>query len=242
MKFNGIDPTTVHPAIRVSKEIPPGMATRSNRTLAAADGEIMTGREISAGRYTVRINIAARTPAEAWEAREKLAAWAASSGEGTGRLEPTHRPGRVYEAAVETIDDPEFIRGFATVDVVFFLPRPITSSLATSYAQGGGELLAWIGGSYPARPAIRQTLAQDCERVTWTMDGKALLEAEGAFAVGTVIEMDTAKEKVTIGGTVAMTAINPQRTYWRPGFTPGTHAIASTDGGTMEMRWHDEWL
>lgn len=242
MKFNGIDPTTVHPAIRISKEIPPGTATITNRTLTATDGEILTGREISAGRYTVRVNIAARTPAEAWEAREKLAAWAAGSGEGTGELEPTHRPGRVYDAVLESIDDPEFTRGFATLDVVFFVPRPIVHNRMTSYAQGGGELLARIDGSHPARPVIRQTLVQDCERLTWTMDGKDLLEIEGAFIAGTIIEMDTAKEKLTIDGVAAMTAINPQRTRWRPGFRPGAHAIASTDGGAMEMRWREEWL
>ncbi len=242
MKFNGVDPTTVHPAIRVSKEIPPGMPARQNRTLAAADGEILTGKETGAGRYVVRVNIAARTAAEAWEAREKLAAWANGSGQGTNELEPTHRPGRVYDAAVESIDDPEFARGFATVDVTFLVPRPIARSKAVSRAQGGGGVRARIGGSSPPRPLIRQTLATDTQRVTWTMDGKAMLDIIGEFASGQVIEMDTAHERLTIDGTAAMTAINPQKTRWRPGFMPGSHEIASTDEGAMEMRWNEEWL
>lgn len=242
MKFNGVDPTTVHPAISVKKEIPPGMATRQNRTLAATDGEILTGKETGEGRYIVRINIAARTPAEAWEAREKLAAWAGGSGEGTNELEPTHRPERVYDAAVESISEPEFEPRFAVVDVTFLLPRPFTRSKTQSAAQGGGEVSFQIYGSSAARPVIRQVLAQDCERVTWTMDGKALLDVIGVLTAGQVIEMDTTREKLTIDGEIAMTAINPQATRWRPGFTPGPHAILSTDGGTMEMRWHEEWL
>ena len=242
MKFNGVDPTTVHPAIRVSKEIPPGMATRQNRTLAATDGEILTGKETGAGRYVVRINIAARTPAEAWEVREKLAAWASGSGEGTNELEPTHRPERVYDAAVESISEPEFEPRFATVDVTFLLPRPIARSKAQSAAQGGGEVSFQIYGSSAARPVIRQVLAADAERVTWTLDGKSLLDVISAFVAGQVIEMDTTREKLTIDGEAAMTAINPQATRWRPGFTPGVHAIRSTDGGTVEMRWHEEWL
>lgn len=242
MKFNGVDPTTVHPAIRVNKEIPPGMATRQLRTLAATDGEILTGKETSAGRYIVRINIAARTPAEAWEVREKLAAWANGSGEGTNELEPTHRPERIYDAAVESIGDPEFEPRFAVVDVTFLLPRPIARSRTISAAQGVGEVSFQIYGSATARPVIRQTLAEDTQRVAWTMDGRPLLDVIGEFTAGQVIEMDTTREKLTIDGETAMTAINPQATRWRPGFTPGVHAILSTDGGMVEMRWHEEWL
>lgn len=242
MKFNGVDPTTVHPAIRISKEIPPGMPTRQLRTLAAADGEILTGSETSAGRYVVRINIAARTIEEAWEAREKLAAWADGSGEGTCELEPTHRPGRVYDAAVETIGDPEFKPRFATIDVTFLLPRPIARSRTLSTAHGrGGIVLSVIGSSRP-RPAIRQTIKTSAQRVIWTMDGRTMLDVSGSFAAGQVIEMDTMRERFTIDGTAAMTAINPQATRWRPGFTRGAHTIESTDGGEMEMRWHEEWL
>lgn len=242
MKFNGVDPTTVHPAIRVAKEIPPGMATRQLRTLAAADGEILTGKETGAGRYVVRINIAARTQAEAWEAREFLAAWANGSGEGTNELEPTHRPGRVYDAVVETISDPEFEPRFAVVDVTFLLPRPITHSRMPSAAQGAGGMTLSITGSSQPRPVIRQTLKASAQRVTWKMDGGKLLDISGSFRAGQVIEMDTAREKLTIDGAAAMTAINPQETRWRPGFLKGAHKITSTDTGVMEMRWNEEWL
>ena len=67
-------------------------------------------------------------------------------------------------------------------------------------------------------------------------------DAGGSFAAGQVIEMDTTRERFSIDGAAAMTAINPQATRWRPGFTRGAHTIESTDGGEMEMRWHEEWL
>lgn len=242
MKFNGVDPTTVHPAIRISKEIPPGMPTRQLRTLAASDGEILTGKETGAGRYVVRINIAARTPAEAWEAREKLAAWADGSGEGTNELEPTHRPERVYDAAVESISDPEFEPRFAVVDVTFLVPRPIARSRTLSTARGTGRISLNVTGSSRPRPVIRQTLKASAQRVTWTMDGREMLDVSGSFAAGQVLEMDTAHERLTIDGAVSMTVINPQASRWRPGFTHGAHTIQSTDGGEMEMRWHEEWL
>lgn len=241
MRFNGKDPRELHPAISIAKEIPPGMANRRLRTLQGADGEIVTGTEMEGGRYIVRLNIAGKNADQGWAVRERIAAWAGSSGSTTAPLEPTHRPGRCYDAIIESVSDPEFVHGFTVIEATFFLPRPVARSAIRSNAAGAGGINADIGGSSPARPLIRQTLATAQSGVTWTMDGKPLLRMMGTFAAGQVIEMDTAMERLTLDGNNAMTLLDPQETRWRPGFTPGRHALASTDGGRMEMRWHEEW-
>lgn len=242
MRYNGIDPRSVHPALGIREEIPPGAAKRQIITIAGTDGEIVSDVIIEQGEYLVRMNIAGRTREEAWEARERLAAWAGSSGKQTAELIPTHRPNRCYDAILSGIGDPQFVRGFTTVDVVFTVPRPIARSVFESAASGTGGASPTIGGSSPCRPVIRQTLAADAEGVVWTMDGVKILTLGGSYTAGQVIEMDTKRESLTVDGESALSKIDPQATRWRPGYAPGRHQITSTDAGAMEMRWHDEWL
>lgn len=242
MIFGGKDLTSVHPALSINSEVPPGMARRQITTVAGTDGEIVSDVIVESGEYLVKVNIAGRSKKEAWEVRELLAAWAGSSGARTAELIPTHRPNRCYDAIALTIGDPRFVNGFATVDVRFMLPRPISHSLHPSTASGAGAMTARIGGSAPARPVIRQTLQSSRTDVVWTMDGKPILTLQAGMGAGQVIEMDTRYERLTIDGRDALALIDPQNTKWRPGFTSGRHEIISTDSGSMEMRWHDEWL
>lgn len=241
MRFNGVNPNEIHPAIRVSRETPPGMAARKVRTLAAAGGEIVTGVDIEGARYIVRMNIAGRTRETGWAMREKIAAWAASSGAKTALLEPTHMLGRCYDAIVESVSDPEFVNGFAVVEVTFLLPRPLARSTIPSAAVGAGSVSMDVEGSGGARPVIAQTLEQSRTQVTWTMDGAALLRMSGSFAAGQVIKMDTARALVTIDGENAMAQVDPQATRF-DAMTRGRHSILSADAGGMEARWHEEWL
>lgn len=241
MRFNEVDPVALHPSISIKEEIPPGSARRRIDTIAGTAGEIVTGIAIEAGEYLVRVNIAGRTKAEGWEMREKIAAWAGSTGERTGMLIPTHRPERCYDAIVSEIGDPQFFNGFATVDVIFFLPKSTSRSITASSANGSGEIKARIGGSIACAPVIRQKLAAPASSVTWSMDGKKIMRISGDFKAGQTVEMDTSREILTIDGENAMRKIDPQNTKWRPGFTPGLHLLSSTDAGTLEMRWHDEW-
>ncbi|MBQ8617660.1 MAG: phage tail family protein [Clostridia bacterium] len=241
MRFNGVDPCMLHPSISIREEIPPGSARRRIDTIAGTAGEIVTGVAIEAGEYIVRVNIAGRTKAEGWATREKIAAWAGSSGEQTGILIPTHRPERCYDAILSEIGDPQFFNGFATVDVKFFLPKSTSRSVSASIAQGSGELRARIGGSIACAPVIRQKLAAAASSVTWSMDGKTILKINGSYEAGQTIEMDTLRESLTIDEENAMTQIDPQHTKWRPGFMPGLHLLASSDAGAFEMRWSDEW-
>lgn len=242
MKFNGIDPTSLHPAISIAEEIPPGMAKRQITTVAGTDGEIVSDVKVEKDEYIVYVNFASRNRGEAWALREKLAAWAGSSGRRTAELIPTHMPQRVYDAILSEVGKPKFSRRFATIDVTFMLPRPISRSAIPSTAYGGGRMEAMIGGSAPARPVIRQTIAEPRADLAWTMDGKTILTIRGELSAGQTVEMDVGHERLTIDGVNAMPRIDPQAAEWRPGYAPGVHRIASTDSGQMEMRWHDEWL
>lgn len=242
MLFNGKDPCSMHPSISIRHEIPPGTAKRKIVTFAGTDGEIVSDVIVEAGEYTVQLNIAGRTREEGWAMREKIAAWAGSSGRQTAKLTPTHRPERYYDAILSTVSDPRFVRGFATIDVVFFVPRPIALSASSSAASGMGSMSPRIGGSAPARPVIAQTLKSAASVLTWTMDGRTILTVRGSFAAGTRIEMDTMRESLTADGVSILPQIDPQHTEWRPGFAQGMHKIVSSDGGAMEMRWRDEWL
>ena len=212
MRFNGVDVRDIHPRISISKEIPPGCPERTVETVQGWDGETFAAVRTEQGEYLARINIACRTRDDAWEARSRLARWAASSGDGVGELEPTHWPGKAYEAVLGSISAPEFTFGFATVDVTFILPRPYAHDTYISRASGTGGAEMAVSGDGVCRPTIRQTLAA---------------EVEGSL---------------TVNGSHAESLIDYTASLWRPGFTPGVHKITSTDKGQMEASWRNEWM
>ena len=57
---------------------------------------------------------------------------------------------------------------------------------------------------------------------------KGFLDVDTRLAI--VRKVFAGEERVSVTGTV-----------WRPGFTPGVHTLGSSDGGTLEARWHSEW-
>lgn len=242
MRYNGVDLLSAHYALSINKEIPPGTAQRAFETMTTMDGDVITEERIESGEYIARVNIFARSPGEAWEAREQLAKWATVIGPGTAELIPTHREKRAYDAKLLSISDPEFKRGSAMVEMRFFLPRPIAHDIYPSMATGAKSARMVIGGSYTCRPTIRQTIQTARSGLIWTFDGGKLLKISGSLKAGQIVEMDTQNESLTIDGAHAETRIIFDATRWRPGFHPGTHEIASTDGGTIEARWKNEWL
>ena len=242
MRYNGIDIRSVHPALSVNKEIPPGMAKREVVTVRGNSGETLAGYQEERDTYTVRVNIAGKTREEAWRVRALLAAWAASSGENTAPLEPTHWRGKVYDAILESISPPEFVRGFATVDVVFTLPHPYANDANTSSAKGAGEVSFDVGGTARAMPTIRQTMAADADGLTWLLDGEAFMRLDGAIAAGAEVEADFMEGGVTINGAHAESMIDYTRSTWQPQFTPGRHKLASSDAGEIKARWRNEWI
>lgn len=242
MIYNGVELRTVHRALSVEKEIAPGIAPRAQESQQGALGDILTDERLTAGEYVVRVNISGKSAAEGWRARELLAAWAGSvRGLHTAELIPTHRPDRCYDARLGSIASPEFVRGFGKAEVRFVLPCPLSRDIAFSRADGQGSLRARIGGSYACRPAIRQTIKTDRDGLVLTMDGAPILTITGPLTAGQVVTMDTAAESLTIDGAHAEARIDVSGTLWRPGYWPGTHDIASTDGGALEMRWHNAW-
>lgn len=148
MKFNGIDPTTLHRGISIAKEIPPGTVESQLETLSGSDGEIIVGRTIKKGEYIVRINIAGKYREEAWQIRRLLAAWARGTDAATCELIPTRWNTVHYDAALKEISPPEFTFGMAVIDVVFAVPRPIAVDNAINVAMSGdAELMTFVTSS-----------------------------------------------------------------------------------------------
>ena len=242
MRFNGVDVRELHPRISVSKEIPTGYPERSIETVSGWDGETFAAVRTGRGEYQARINIACRSIDDAWEARARLAQWAKGSGDGVGELEPTHWPGKAYEAVLESISPPEFHFGFAEVDVVFTLPRPYAHDTYISRAIGSGRAEMAVGGNGTVSPTIQQTIQTARTGLHWTMDGGDLLTLTGELAEGAVVEMDTQTGSLTIDGLHAESLIDYTASRWRPGFTPGVHQLASNDGGQLVASWRNEWM
>lgn len=242
MRFNGVELCSVHRALSIEKEIPPGTAGRKTETIEAADGEIVTEERLTQGEYLVRVNIVGKSRAEGWAVRELLAEWASLRGLNNAPLIPTHRTNRYYEARLKSISDPEFVFGGAKVEVRFTVPRPVSLDVGESRSGGAGTIRAAIRGSYACRPVITQTIRETRDGLTWTMDGASILKMTGTLEAGQRVVMDTAHGSLTVDGAHAESRIDVLGTRWRPGYWPGTHEIASDDGGAMEMRWHNEWL
>lgn len=242
MRFDGKDLRDAHRALSIEKEIPPGTARREIDTVSSADGEIITLERIEQDEYIVRVNIACQSADDAWDVRAKLAGWGSLQRPGTAELIPTHWKGKCYDARLKSISAPEFTRGFGKVEMRFLLPRPIARDTAPSMAGGAGTMKVMIGGTYACRPVIAQTIKTARTGVEWEMDGVVFLALTGELSAGQIVEMDTAKERLTIDGEEAMSRINYVKSKWRPGYTPGMHEIKSNDGGALEMRWHNEWL
>ena len=241
MRFNGVDIREVHRGVSVEKEIPPGMPTRTVETYSGWDGETLAGVTMSRGTYTVRANIACRRPEDGWQVRALLAAWAMSSGNGTAELEPSYWPGMAYDAVAEKISAPEFFKGFARVEISFALPRPVAHETALSIASGNGSASLLVGGSLPCRPILRQTVSGSANGLAWSLDGSAFFTINGTFNDGQVVEADMARASLTVDGAHAESRINLTATNWRPGFTPGPHTLTSSNTGTLEARWQNEW-
>jgi len=248
MKFNGIDPRTLHPGISIAKEIPPGSVTSQIETLAGSTGEIVAGRTIQQGEYIVRTNIAGKTPEQAWEIRALLAGWAKAADAKTRKLIPTHWPKVSYDAIFKEISPPEFFRGFATVDIVFTLPRPIANSLQESIETGEGEVQITVGGTTWTRPSITITTGST-NGLTLSVDGKKLLALSGQYEENDFVFIYTDPPSVQLmeGGMPEM--IDDRIDYTVTDFeaicealTPGTHTIRAEGASVVSVSWRDAWL
>lgn len=243
MRFNGKDLRDVHGRLSINKEIPPGTARREIEYVRGRVGATVAGVRYEPDEYKARINIACTSRSEAWDVRALLAGWAASSGESVAALEPTNWPGKAYDAILSSIGAPEFVHGFATVDVVFAVPYPFARDTAVSRAGGAKEMTMRVGGTHACRPAISQTITGGRIGLTWTIDGKPLLRIKDwrALEDGQIVVMDVKNESLTIDGVHAEDAIDWSGTDWDAAFTPGAHVIKSVNGGTLEAEWHNEW-
>lgn len=241
MRFNGADLRTVHPAISRSQEFPPGMAKQNITTVETSAGSVITAVEDAQDEYTVRVNIAGRTYREAMEARERLAAWAASSGKAPALLEPTHRPGKAYNAIVKSIGRIE--QRFGTVDVVFLLIDGKEMDAMLSSAQATNkELVFQTAGSAETQVEVRFTVAKAAEGLRISHNGKSMIALRDAFAAGDLVRVVLETGEVTVNGELAGHRVIYTESDFDTAFTPGRHVLNADAEGTLEARWHNKWL
>lgn len=244
MRFNGVDPTTVHSAISISKEIPPGGPARDIATIETANGEMVANVTTTQDEFVVRVNIAAKTYDEAMEAREKLAAWAASSGKQEAELEPTHMPGKAYSAIWKRTGRME--QRFGTVDVVFMLPKPVLHSKAQRTATNDGfgyNVTIKPYGTAPAPFFVEQVLADAAEGLEFDLNGKVFAAFTGSFAAGDKVSFDTETGEALINLYDSAKRLDFVNTDPDMEIQPGeTQSIASSAQGTIIVRWRDQWL
>lgn len=241
MRFNGTDLCGVHPGMSIEREVPPG-TENAMETIQSAGGDVITEMRLKAGEYLARVNIAGMSENEGLAIREKLTGWAYTPGLATGVLTPTHNAKRVYDAKLKSISAPEFVGGFAVLEVRFAVPRPVARDAAESTASGAGGVSVRIGGTYTCRPVLSQTLSAAQDGLVWVMDGIPILTVKGALSAGQVVRMDVKNESLTIDGEHAEARTNIAGTRWQPGWHPGAHIVSSSDDGAFEMRWKNEWL
>lgn len=241
MRYNGIDPRTLHSAIGIAKEIPPGISGREVVTVRGTAAEHYAGIEEQRSEYRIKVNIAARSPEEAWRVRALLARWAAGNGR-PAPLEPGKWPGMAYDAVVKSISPPEFVRGFATVEVVFVLPDGAAYEIRTSRANGtGGSTNMFVNGSETVHPVISQKMNGASNRLVWSLNGAPLLMLNKTVNSGSTVEMDLQNGSLTIDGVHAEADADWTETDWQPAFQPGQHKISSSNAGEMQVRWHNRW-
>lgn len=241
MKFNGQDPETIHHAISVSKEIYPSMPAREIATVETGNGELAAHVSVRQDEATVRINIAGRTYDETMEARLALTEWAASSRNTTAELEPTNMPGKAYDAILKRI--PAIENRFTTVDVVFLLPRPVLHDIAERRAAGDGtEMVFRIGGTASAQPVVAVTLTSAAEGLRMTVDDVMFFAIGGSLGAGQKVEYNMRTGATTIDGVHAENRILYAEIDPDMELLPGKHTLISSAAGSLQVRWHDEWL
>lgn len=241
MRYNGVELTSIHPRLSVSKEIRPGMPARDVLTAKGLDGESVMGTRIKQGEFVLRVNVAGRSINEAWEAWAALTAWAMSAGNRPAPLEMTHWPGKAYDAIISEMDEPEFTFGFGVAELRFVLPRPIAYDLMQSQAGGAGKATLHIGGTSFARPAVEVTANADMDGMTMALDDKPFFVLRGAIGAGQKAVVDFKTGTVTLDGAPAEMMVDYTVSRWEPGFTPGMHVITVPDS-TLTVRWHNEWV
>lgn len=240
MRYNGVDLNTLHRAISRGHEYPPGMPRRSLNAIEGANGDIITGLTAVQEEYVVSVNIAARSYREAMEARDRLAEWACSSGKQTAKLEPTHAPGRAYDAIVKDIGRIE--KKFGTVDVVFALPDGgVMYETTQRKAAGTNNLKLVVGGTAATQPeSVALKAVSAAEGLSLKLNGKQWVKISGEISEGDTVEIRPKTGAVLVNSLHQESRISYTGTDFDMEMEPGKNEV-SAEGAEIVVRWHNRW-
>lgn len=244
MRFNGTELKTVHHALSISKEIPPGMPARDIVTVETSTGELVANVTTKQDEYRVLVNIAARTHEEAMSAREALAAWAMSSGKEAAELEPTHRPGKAYTAILKSAGRLE--QRFGTVDVIFALTDPALHEVTErrKSAINAQSLTMRTAGTAPTQMNITYKANTDVKGLTMAIDGTVFFALRTSYTLpaGAELKVNMQTGAVTVNGVHAENQTDYTRCDYDRELEPGEHTLTASAAGDMTARWHNKWL
>lgn len=244
MRFNGVELKTVHHALSISKEIPPGMPARDIVTVETSAGGLVASVTTQPDEYRVIVNIAARTHEEAESAREALAAWAMSSGKEAAELEPTNMPGKAYTAILKSAGRLE--QRFGTVDVVFMLTDPVLHEVTERRKSDTNvqTMTMRTGGTAPAQINITYTANTDVNGLTMAIDGAVFFAFRTSYTLpaGAELNVNMHTGAVTVDGVHAENMTDYTRCDYDRELEPGEHTLTASAAGDMTARWHNKWL
>lgn len=242
MRYNGKDPDMIHKAVKRGTEYQPELL-RDIHTIETSAGMVIAYAREEASEYTAEINIHGRSMTEAQEALDAVRRWAVGSG-GIDQLEPTHSPGRVYDAIFQSLTPPEWKgKGTGTCQVRWMLANPYKRSVTESKARNtaGYELSLWVNGTAKTDMVIEVTPKENAEQLEITLDGEVFFVRTLPTAAGETLKIDMARESVTVDGANAAASTDWTKTNYDSPLTHGRHVIGCSNLAEVTVRWYDRW-
>lgn len=241
MRYNGVEVRSIHRAIRIGHQAPPGRS-REHMAIETGRGSITAGWLDNPMELTATVSIAGRSPEEGEEAYLALCSWARGDG-GTHPLEPTYLPGMAYDAALKEITQPDWRRGFGTAEVTWVIanPHPYTIVQDTAGIRSGTELGFRVGGTAETELQIEVTPESTQSSLTLQMDGVPFFCWLGTVYAGSTLRIDMAKGVVTIDNQAANGVPDVTVTNYDLPLAPGAHKLTCGATGAIGARWHKRW-
>lgn len=243
MQYNGVDPDTIHRAVKRGREYPPELV-RDIRTIETTTGVLVAYTKGENSPYRADINIAAKSLMEAEEAMEAVRAWAMGGG-GVHELAPTYCPGLVYDAIFEGVTPPTKWEGngFGVCQVRWMLTNPHKRSSVQSRTNTTGTSLSlWVPGTEPTDMEIEVTPQAAASTLTLKLDGETFFVRNASTAAGKTIKIVMERGEVTLDGAAAEAETDWMQTDYDRQLTHGRHTLTCSQAARIAVRWYDRWV
>ena len=159
---------------------------------------------------------------------DKLNAWAYG---GLGELRLYGEEELAYEAALSGVSTVSYGIG-AQATYTFVAPSGLKYGPERSRVLSSDPI--WVGGNAPTDFVLTYTLEEAAEEVVWG-NGAQQLRLTGGFAAGSQFRVDSARERVTLGGQNAMPYLTLDSRFFP--LVPGSNALTGQGCLTYKEAW-----